>query len=205
MQVPLPFVTLLLPPGMRVTEDFLAADEEQALLAQFTALPFHNAEYLQYTARRRTVNFGGKYDFTRQKLDEAPPIPDWLQPLKARAAGWAGLAPEDIVQGLISEYAPGTPLGWHRDVPDYEHIVGISLGGRAIMRLRRYPPQREGGKAARADLKLELQPRSIYTLQGEARWGWQHAVSPTKELRYSITFRTRHAKHLRDTGPGLLS
>jgi hypothetical protein len=24
----------------------------------------------------------------------------------------------------------------------------------------------------------------------EARWRWQHAISPTKALRYSITFRT---------------
>jgi hypothetical protein len=28
-------------------------------------------------------------------------------------------------------------------------------------------------------------------LRDAARWRWQHAVSPTKELRYSITFRTR--------------
>jgi alkylated DNA repair dioxygenase AlkB len=28
---------------------------------------------------------------------------------------------------LIAEYRPGNPLGWHRDVPDFESIVGISL------------------------------------------------------------------------------
>jgi hypothetical protein len=33
-------------------------------------------------------------------------------------------------------------------------------------------------------------PRSIYLLRGTARWGWQHSVSPTKLLRYSITLRT---------------
>ena len=76
---------------------------------------------------------------------------------------------------------------------DMEGIIGISLAGEGVMRFRRYPPRRDDGKAARAELKLTLQPRSIYTLQGEARWKWQHAVSPTKTLRYSITFRTRRS------------
>jgi alkylated DNA repair dioxygenase AlkB len=138
-----------LPDGMRLADGFLAVDEEAALLATFRELPLANAEYLQYTARRRIVSYGGKYDFTHQKLNEAPPIPAWLQPLKRRAAQWAGLEPDAIAQALVAEYAPGTPLGWHRDVPDYEHIIGVSLGGDAVMRLRRYPPQRGGGKHAR--------------------------------------------------------
>ncbi|RYG85708.1 hypothetical protein EON77_05065, partial [bacterium] len=150
-----------------------------------------NAEYRQYRARRRVVSYGGKYDFTHGRLDDAPPLPAWLTPLRVRAAAWAGLDPDTVSQALIAEYSPGTPLGWHRDVPDFQAIVGVSLGDVATMRFRRYPPQREGGKAARAELKLALAPRSIYTLQGDARWGWQHAVSPTRALRYSITFRTR--------------
>lgn len=190
-----------LPPGMRLEEGFLAPDEEQALLARIRELPLTNAEYLQYTARRRTMSYGGKYDFAHQQLNEAPPIPDWLQALKARAAAWARVDADDIVQGLISEYAPGTPLGWHRDVPHYEHIIGISLAGEGVMRFRRYPPRRDDGKPARADLKLVLHPRSIYSLQGDARWKWQHAVSPTKTLRFSITFRTRSKQAVYPVGP----
>ncbi|HYC56034.1 MAG TPA: alpha-ketoglutarate-dependent dioxygenase AlkB, partial [Candidatus Binatia bacterium] len=88
---------------------------------------------------------------------------------------------------LIAEYQPGTQLGWHRDVPDFEKITGVSLAGAARMRLRPYPP-----KKGRRDLTvpLDLQPRSAYAMRGEARWGWQHAISPTKELRYSVTLRT---------------
>jgi len=176
-----------LPRGMHCAAEFLQPEEEAALLERIRALPLQNAEYLQYTARRRVVSYGGKYDFAHHQLQQAPPIPDWLQPLKVRAARWAGLDPDAIAQGLVAEYSPGTPLGWHRDVPDYEGIVGISLAGEGVMRLRRYPPV----KPARAELKITLSPRSIYTLQGEARWKWQHAVSPTKVLRYSITFRTQ--------------
>ena len=91
----------------------------------------------------------------------------------------------------MAEYRPGTPLGWHRDVPDYELVAGVSLAGSARMRLRPYPPV----DLRRDDvLTLELAPRSAYVLQGTARWGWQHSIMPTPALRYSITFRTRRAR-----------
>ena len=119
----------VLPHGMTYRADFIDRDEERALLEHIRALPLREAQYRQYTARRRTVNYGFSYDFTHQKANAAPPIPEFLAPLRTRAAQWAGVAPEDFVQALIAEYAPGTPLGWHRDVPDFELIVGISLGG----------------------------------------------------------------------------
>ena len=97
---------------------------------------------------------------------------------------------------LVAEYKPGVPLGWHRDVPDFETVVGISLAGTARTRFRRYPPVpiEEGRR-----LSLELAPRSAYVLRAEARWGWQRSVAPTPALRYSITFRTRVATGQRPT------
>jgi DNA oxidative demethylase len=37
---------------------------------------------------------------------------------------------------------------------------------------------------------VELEPRSAYVLSGKARWSWQHSIPSTKDLRYSVTFRT---------------
>jgi alkylated DNA repair protein (DNA oxidative demethylase) len=37
---------------------------------------------------------------------------------------------------------------------------------------------------------LELAPRSAYMLSGNARWSWRHSIPATKQLRYSIAFRT---------------
>ena len=156
------------------------------MLDTLQALPLQQAQYKQFTARRRVVSFGGRYDFSNLELMPAAAVPAWLHPLRERAAEWAGLSASAINHALVAEYSPGTPLGWHRDVPDFEAIVGISLGGACRMRFRRYPPV----KPARAELHLDLAPRSIYTMQGPARWAWQHSVSPTKQLRYSITFRT---------------
>jgi alkylated DNA repair dioxygenase AlkB len=58
------------------------------------------------------------------------------------------------------------------------------------MRFRPYPHVKHRREWS---LALLLEPGSMYVLREEARWGWQHAISPTKALRYSITFRTmRH-------------
>jgi alkylated DNA repair dioxygenase AlkB len=172
---------------MAYRSDFIDRDEERVLLEHVRASPLREAQYRQYTARRRTVNYGFAYDFTHQKANPAPPIPEFLAPLRARAAELAGVAADDFVQALMAEYVPGTPLGWHRDVPDFELIVGISLGGTARIRFRPYPWKPERRKEVFA---LELEPRSAYILRDEARWGWQHSIPPTKEQRYSITFRT---------------
>ena len=180
-----------LPAGWDYRRDFLAADEEAALLAAIAALPLHEARYKGYTARRRIVNFGTAYDYDDQRLLPGPPLPAWLEPVRARAAAWIGELPEALSSALVAEYQAGVQLGWHRDVPDFETVVGISLAGTARMRFRRYPPL----QPKKADVvSLELAPRSAYVLRAEARWGWQHSVAPTPALRYSITFRTRSGR-----------
>ena len=176
-----------LPPGMRYEEEFLSHEEEAALIARIEQLPLAPMKYQQYEALRRVVSYGGQYDFSRQQLNEAAPLPPGLDPLREQAGAWAGIAPERFTQALIAEYQPGTPLGWHRDAPDFEDVVGISLHDEAVMRFRPYP--HVVGSKARVR-RLTLPPRSIYLLRGASRWQWQHSVAPTKALRYSITLRT---------------
>ncbi|HKY00763.1 MAG TPA: alpha-ketoglutarate-dependent dioxygenase AlkB [Steroidobacteraceae bacterium] len=175
-----------LPAGLDYEPEFLSVQQEKELLEAIGSQPLQEAEYREWKAKRRIVSYGGRYDFTHRELGEAPPIPEFLYPLREQIARWAGIVPAHIHHAVIAEYRPGTQLGWHRDVPNFERVMGVSLGGRARMRLRPYPPRR----GARAAVTLELEPRSAYSFSGPARWDWQHAISPTKELRYSITFRT---------------
>jgi alkylated DNA repair dioxygenase AlkB len=149
-------------------------------------LPLHDAQYKEWTAKRRIISYGGSYDFVHNKLLTAEPLPAWLYKLRSAVAEWSGEPAGDFNHAIIAEYQPGTQLGWHRDVPNFETIVGISLAGSARLRLRPYPHTRN----SRSGLALELRPRSIYALRGAVRWDWQHAISPTKCMRYSITFRT---------------
>ena len=177
-----------LPEGFLYALDFVTPAEEASLLEHIRALPLTEAKYREFTARRRTLSYGGQYDFSAGRLEPTQAIPAFLFPLREKVARWVGIPAENFVHALLTEYTPGTPLGWHRDVPDFEVIAGVSLAGRARMRLRPYRP---GEKQNRKDvIALDLDPRSAYVIRGTARWGWQHCISETKELRYSITFRT---------------
>jgi alkylated DNA repair dioxygenase AlkB len=181
-----------LPAGFRHAEELVSAADEAALVASLERLPFANARYKEWTANRRVVSYGGRYDFSSNELLPASPIPPFLFDLRLAAASFAGVPAAELTHALVAEYRAETQLGWHRDVPQFELVVGISLKGPARMRLRRYP--HVAGRGERS-LAIDLAPRSIYSLTGEARWGWQHAISPTPALRYSITFRS-----LRDEG-----
>src|SRR5262245_32726791 len=180
-----------LPEGMIYQPDFITPDEETALLIEIGNLPLSEAKYKEYTAKRRIVSYGGSYDFSSNELIPAGPIPPFLHPLRERIAEWVEVSASQFTHTLIAEYKTGTQLGWHRDVPDFEIIVGVSLQGSCRMRLRPYPPQK--GRRA-ANLYLDLAPRSAYAMRGPARWLWQHSIEPTKTTRYSITFRTRRQR-----------
>lgn len=178
------------PEGLRYEPDFLTAAEEQELIDLINTFPLREMQYKDYTARRRVISFGGQYDFAKQQLQPASGPPLELAPLLRKSAAWIGVAPEAFTQVLVAEYSPGTPLGWHRDVADFEDIVGVSLLSTAVLRFRPYPPR----SPKKADIvKLQLEPRSIYVLRGSARWAWQHSIEPTPQLRYSITFRTKRS------------
>ncbi|HUP94563.1 MAG TPA: alpha-ketoglutarate-dependent dioxygenase AlkB [Burkholderiales bacterium] len=177
-----------LPEGYTYQPEFITAGEEASLIAFIRTLPLEEAKYKEYTAKRRTVSYGFEYDFSMNRMGTAPELPAFLMPLREKVSRWTDEPAEDFVHALVNEYRPGTQLGWHRDVPNFEVIVGVSLAGACRMRLRPYRP---GEKNRRQDvINIELEPRSAYVMKGPARWGWQHSIAPTAELRYSITLRT---------------
>jgi alkylated DNA repair dioxygenase AlkB len=106
-----------------------------------------------------------------------------------RTARHFGLVePEELAEILVQRYPPGATIGWHRDAPAFDIVVGISLGGSARLRFQR------GKGEQRRVFEVALEPRSGYVLSGAARSSWQHSIPATKELRYSITFRTLRRK-----------
>jgi alkylated DNA repair dioxygenase AlkB len=172
------------PAGFTYQAAIIDADAERALLEHVRTLPFDDVVMRGVTARRRVVQFGWRYSFDARALTEGPAIPDYLLDLQRIAGGLAGIDPADLSEVLVTEYAPGATIGWHRDAPPFGIVVGVSLLAACRFRFRRTV----GDAVERAE--IELAPRSAYVLDGTARSEWQHSIPPTKALRYSITFRT---------------
>jgi DNA oxidative demethylase len=173
------------PEGLVYRKELLSSEEERALLDVFDGLEFHEIHFHGVVAKRTARHYGLDYDYaSRTPVETDEPIPDWLEPARARAAGLAGVEPSTLVEALVQRYPEGAQIGWHRDAPAFETVVGLSLLAPARMRFRR------GKAGARETWELELAPRSGYVLAGESRWKWEHHVAPAKALRYSITFRT---------------
>lgn len=104
------------------------------------------------------------------RLRRAAELPAFLLALREIAAAVAGTAPARLQQVLVTEYAVGAGIGWHRDKAVFGDVVGISLGAPCRRRLRR-----AGG------------------LRGPARSEWEHSIPAVDALRYSVTFRSLRA------------
>ncbi len=175
--------TVDLPQGFLYRDDFLSIHEEQELIKCFEGLDFRAFNFKGYIAKRRIVEYGFEYDFSSRRTNTTDSIPEFLKPCKERAAAWAGLAANEIAEAVITEYPEGAPIGWHRDVPQFDVIIGISLKSSCRLRFKPY-------KCAGKILSITLQPRSAYLMCGVARWAYQHSIPGVKAVRYSITFRT---------------
>lgn len=172
------------PEGFLYQADALSLEEEQALVEQVSRLPLKEFEFHGYVGKRRTASFGWHYDFGDSKLKPSEQMPDFLLPLRERAASFAGLSPEDLPHALVTEYSPGAAIGWHRDKGVFDEVVGVSLVSSCNFRFRR----KSGSAWERYSLTIE--PRSAYLLSGEARTAWEHSIPGVDTLRYSITFRS---------------
>src|SRR5437870_2173405 len=180
-----------LPHGLLYRAEFLSRKEEAKLLAAISALPFREAKFQQYFARRRVVHYHAagdttSYDASDGESFSSGPLPPFLTGLLESVSSWIGISASAFVHALVSEYRPGTPIGWHRDKPLYGTVVGISLRASGRMRFRPFAQHPD----PRDVVVLDLEPRSAYVMRDAIRWDWQHSMLPTKALRYSITFRT---------------
>jgi len=148
------------------------------------ALDFRTFQMQGVTAKRRIRQFGLHYAFQSYQLTVTDAIPAEFDEIRTRSAALAGIDAAEWAEALVTEYQAGAGIGWHRDAPAFGLVAGISIAGSCRMRFQ------TGTGAARQTAAIHLSPRSIYLLTGDARTKWQHMIPPTRELRYSITFRT---------------
>ena len=170
--------------GFHYQADLLSAAEEKGYVRGFEKLPFKPFEFHGYLGNRRIVSFGWRYDYGAAQLRKADAVPEFLVPLRAIAARFAGLQAEELVHTLVTEYAPGAGIGWHRDKPNFGKVAALSFCSPCRLRFRR----KKGDEWERR--AMEVAPRSGYLLDGAARHVWEHSIPPMETLRYSVTFRT---------------
>jgi len=173
-----------LPEGFRYQPDLVSPDAERALLAELAQLPFKPFDFHGWEGKRRIVSFGWRYDYGKRAVAEAEPLPDYLERLRATAAAFAALPEAELRQVLVTEYAPGAGIGWHRDKPMFQDVVALSFLAPCVLRLRR----RVGTSWERRSVAIA--PRSGYLLRGPSREEWEHSITPMQSLRYSVTFRS---------------
>jgi alkylated DNA repair dioxygenase AlkB len=175
------------PDGFNYYPDFLSAQEETELCSEISKLELHNLNYHGYKANRKTASFGYDYNFENNKLTKGKDFPEAFDFIITKTAKYISVHADKFAEMLITEYPPGAVINWHRDVPQFDLIAGISLLADCTFRLRPY----DKAKQTRASvISFPVHRRSLYTMQNDARWKWQHSITPVKQMRYSITFRT---------------
>jgi alkylated DNA repair dioxygenase AlkB len=170
--------------GFRYQEELFSREQEQGFVREFAKLPFKPFEFHGYQGNRRVVSFGWRYDYGGARLRKAEAVPDFLLPLRELAARFSGLKPDELIHTLVTEYASGAGIGWHRDKAQFGKVVALSFCAPCRLRFRR----RKGESWERR--AVEVARRSGYLLDGAARHVWEHSIPPMEDLRYSVTFRS---------------
>ena len=130
--------TATAPVGLEYHSDFLAASEEEGLLAHID-----NSEWLTDLSRR-VLHFGYRYDYTNRRLDETArigPLPEWLTQLSNMVREAASKEAKQLLdpqqpfeQAIINEYLPGQGIAPHIDRDCFGPIVAtVSLGSAVNM------------------------------------------------------------------------
>lgn len=173
-----------MPDGFRYQPDLITPNEERALVRQFEGLDFKPYEHLGYLGNRRVAAFGWRRGADGAMVETGEGVPDFLMPLLTKVAAFTGLSAESFRHALVTEYAPGAGIGWHRDRPPAVAIAGVSLLSPCTFRLRRKVADRWDRAS------IIAAPRSAYLMSGPSRSDWQHSIPEVEALRYSVTFRT---------------
>lgn len=168
-------------PGLIYIANFVSAEEEKALLEVIDKGPW------DHTLSRRTQQYGFMYDYKtpEQKPEAARPIPE---PFKAviKKLETDGHFPEEPDQVIVNEYEPGQGIAPHIDNINHfkERIYSISLGSATIMEFSR------DGQV----IQVDLEPRSLVILTGDARYKWTHAIAKRKSDLIHGHRRTRQRR-----------
>jgi alkylated DNA repair dioxygenase AlkB len=177
----------VMPEGFTYYPEFITPEEELELLKTIAGIPVHNLIFQGFTAKRKIASFGFDYHFDTRTLTKGKNIPDEFQAVITKVAKHMAVSNDKIAELLLTEYEPGSVINWHRDAPPFDIVAGISLLSDCTFKLRPHDKLKQTRSAIKT---LTVKRRSFYVMLGEVRSEWEHSISPLKNKRYSLTFRT---------------
>lgn len=156
--------------GLTYTPNYITFEQEQFLINKIDEQPW------LADIKRRVQHYGYKYDYKARKITpnlKIGAIPDWLQILSY------------YDQVIVNEYCCGQGITPHIDcIPCFDDtICSLSLIEPCEMVFERNNEKHS----------ITLEPRSLITMTGEARYKWKHSIparkANVKNRRVSVTFR----------------
>jgi alkylated DNA repair dioxygenase AlkB len=155
-----------------------------------------NDESWMTDIKRRVQHYGYRYDYKARRIDHSMfigTLPSWAMPMAKKLYDEKHMS-EMPDQLIINEYYPGQGISSHVDCEKCfgDTIVSISLVSSCVMSLI--------NTVTKQKVDLLLEPGSLLSLSGEARYDWSHGIAQRKTdslrgvktergLRISMTFR----------------
>jgi hypothetical protein len=88
--------------GLDYRDAFIREGDGQNLIAHLQAEELAPFRFQGWLGKRKTRSFGWRYDFDDASFSRTEAIPGWLEPLRARAADFANVPPQDFVHVLLA-------------------------------------------------------------------------------------------------------
>jgi hypothetical protein len=119
------------PEGLILKTEFLTVDEEQVLLGELRQLEMERVYFHGVFARRTVAHFGHRYGYSGRGLTPTASVPDWLEPIRQRAASWIATEAGDLAEVLIPAIRSAPASAGTATLPYSPRSSGFHLQGRA--------------------------------------------------------------------------
>jgi hypothetical protein len=174
--------------GLGQADGIITPSEERALIASIDGVELLPFRFQGWLGKRLTASYGWRYDFDTGSFGPADPIPDWLLPLREKAARFAHLTSDELVQALVIRLRCEVrrPAG-SRHARANGTSSAISDGGSVASPRAPGPMGRLGHGARRAasdsDTNASFRAESQSFLSTKAVIPWYEFLSRTSTLR----------------------
>lgn len=187
-------------PGLQVHPDFIDLSMENSLINEIDSRIW----VVDYDRRLQYYGFRNELESPYDLVTFPVPLPPSIRNLSEKIVALNLLVTQPD-QVIINEYMPGQGIRPHKDRNYFENqICGVNLGSGCIMRFIKI----KGGDVV--DVKIPR--RSLYIMQDEARYKWNHSIPPRKkdtidgnlqlrERRLSITYRKVRTDKVKPISP----